>query len=87
MYSCDLMCPASGFALLPHLLIDVRVLQCVAVCCSVLQCNAVCCSVLQCPALRSSHIYACACAALLLAMQHTSTHVSPRTSTRICEHL
>ena len=26
----------------------VRVLQCVAVCCSVLQCVAVCCSVLQC---------------------------------------
>ena len=29
---------------------EVRVLQCVAVCCSVLQCVAVCCSVLQCAA-------------------------------------
>jgi len=27
---------------------QVRVLQCVAVCCSVLQCVAVCCIVLQC---------------------------------------
>jgi len=31
----------------------VRVLQCVAVCCSVLQCVAVCCSVLQCVAVCS----------------------------------
>ena len=31
-----------------------RVLQCVAVCCSVLQCVAVCCSVLQCVAVCRS---------------------------------
>ena len=30
--------------------VEVRMLQCVAVCCSVLQCVAVCCSVLQCVA-------------------------------------
>jgi len=32
----------------------VRVLQCVAMCCSVLQCAAVCCSVLQCAAVCCS---------------------------------
>ena len=34
--------------------VQVRVLQCVAVCCSVLQCAAVCCSVLQCAAVCCS---------------------------------
>jgi len=33
---------------------DMRVKQCVAVCCSVLQCVAVCCSVLQCVAVCCS---------------------------------
>ena len=38
----------------PYLDHKVRVLQCVAVCCSVLRCVAVCCSVLQCVVVRCS---------------------------------
>ena len=48
IYQLEKSAPELTFENFYHEVDILRVLQCVAVCCSVLQCVAVCCSVLQC---------------------------------------